>query len=305
MKNIALSLPAAAVVLLVMAVDDEVFKRPDPPSPAVEIVGATPGDEQLKSMLNISRDTKIDFVRWNLTLRRGENRAYPFSLAVQFGVGKQGTPDFVGGGQSRTYEGNYSIKSTGGVERYELTGSDGMSVALVKLNENLYHVLAADNKLMIGNGGWSYTLTRKDPLSVSSSLPLITGAKPDAEEMVYVGRIPCAPFADAYHLKTGENCEKLKWKLTLRTNPRTHQPTTFKMFRVIQGADSIEGSWRIVNGSGRNPLTTIYKLEANRPDYALTFLAADDILFFLSPDNKLMPANKDFSSTLNRERHTK
>ena len=35
----------------------------------INLVASTAGDEQIKSFLAIAPNTKVDFIRWNLTLR--------------------------------------------------------------------------------------------------------------------------------------------------------------------------------------------------------------------------------------------
>ena len=39
---------------------------PFKPSSDITLVASTPGDEQIKSLLAISAETKVDFIRWNL-----------------------------------------------------------------------------------------------------------------------------------------------------------------------------------------------------------------------------------------------
>ena len=45
---------------------------------------------------------------------------------------------------------------------YRLTpASSGPALDFVRLDEGLLHLLDKEGKLMIGHGGWSYTLNRK------------------------------------------------------------------------------------------------------------------------------------------------
>lgn len=68
------------------------------------------------------------------------------------------------GGAQGMKEGTWSSKQgSGNKVIYQLTPTDApnRSISLVRLQDNLLHLLDEEGKLMIGHAGWSYTLNRK------------------------------------------------------------------------------------------------------------------------------------------------
>ena len=48
-------------------------------------------------------------------------------------------------------------------------GNSPISLSFLKPDQNLLHLLDLDKRLMIGNGAWSYTLNRINPIIASSA----------------------------------------------------------------------------------------------------------------------------------------
>ncbi len=297
------------------------------------LVGSTPGDSLINSLLNIHSDTVIDFIRWELTL----NNAPPnnFDLNINFGVGKPNTNGFMEGGEKRSYKGKYTIsKSTSGNlngEIYQLTG-EGIKphISLIKLNDNLFHLLTPDNKLMVGNGGWSYSLNRKTPIiNDSAALPALTVApilfKDTATQITFQGRTPCQEFTKDNNLQTSNDCIKLKWGLTLNKTPDMTASGNYSLKAIAvpeldkpiwpnnasSGNYSLkgtlyrsrmrEGKWAITKGTDTNPEVAILQLDPDKPDECVSFLLGDEnVLFLLNKKMQLYSGNSDFSFTLNR-----
>ena len=74
-------------------------------SSEIVLVARTPGDSLVKSLLTIHPDTKVDFIRWDLTLKKGENDSKTFLLNINFGEGQANTSGFIGGGQKTYFRG--------------------------------------------------------------------------------------------------------------------------------------------------------------------------------------------------------
>lgn len=263
----------------------------------IVLTGSTPGDSLIKSLLTINADKPVDFIRWDLTLNHSQPDSKTYVLNINFGEGQPNTLGFKGGGEKLSFEGVYAVSKSKDREIYELKNEKTPgTISLVKLNENLFHLLTPDNKLMIGNGGWSYTLNRKDAsasaaVSWVTSLPVETG-----EQATFDGRTPCLDFAD---YKVGGDCLKLKWRLTLFRDSKTNQPTTYTLESTRYRRNKIEGKWTIIKNSG----AIIYRLDADNDRDALSFLVGDEnVLFFLDKENRLLTGNDDFSFTLNRKR---
>jgi hypothetical protein len=264
------------------------------------LVGSTPGDSLIKSFLAINPDKQVDFIRWDLSLNRAKNDSKTYVLNIVFGKGQPNTSGFKGGGEKLSFEGVYTISKSQNREIYELKNEKTQSaISLVKLNDNLFHLLTPDKKLMVGNGGWSYTLSRKDS-SPASSAGLPSSFLPDeaSQQIIFDGRTPCLNFAD---FKVGNDCRKLKWRLTLSRDSKTNQPTVYALKSTLNRQNKIEGKWTIIKGVKNNSEALIYQLDPDKPDESISFLVGDEnVLFFLDKEHRLLTGNSDFSFTLNR-----
>ncbi|HSK70249.1 MAG TPA: hypothetical protein VK892_01040 [Pyrinomonadaceae bacterium] len=276
-------------------------------SSKIVLVGSTPGDALIKSLLTISPDKQIDFIRWNLTLNQTENDSKTFVLNISFGEGQPNTSGFKGGGESFSMKGVYTISKSQNREIYQLKSEKTqIPISLIKLNENLFHLLTPDHKLLVGNGGWSYTLNRKDsPAESSRILPSWTVSLPKetSQQVIYEGRTPCLDFIKQYNLQVENDCFKLKWKLTLLRDSKTNQPTTYILQTTLNRPNTIEGKWTIIKSAKTNPEAIIYQLNPERPGESISFLVGDEnVLFFLDKEFQLFIGNGDFSFTLNRRK---
>jgi hypothetical protein len=269
-------------------------------SPEIVLVGSTPGNATIKSLLSIDPDKNVDFIRWHLVLNESRKT---FVLNAGYGVGKPNTPDFEGGGEQLMAEGTYEVSEERGGDVYNLASAKiAGPLALVQLNHDLFHLLAPGGNLMVGTGGWSYTLTRAGASGNSTDLPQWTTSVPNysSVSVIFDGSTPCKELARQYKLPAGDECHKLKWKLTLFRDPKTKLPTVYNLQRTLHRQSAIEGKWTIVTGTKTDPNVIIYRLDPERPD-ALSFLVGDEnVLFFLNKEGRLFAGNADFSYTLNR-----
>jgi hypothetical protein len=271
------------------------------------LVGSTPGDEIIKSLLTIPDSTPVDFIRWNLKLDTLTDQN-TFELTIAFGVSQPNTSGFKKE-EHLSFKGTYSVSKTGDIkpngETIHLDCSKlPVGISLIKLNKNLFHLLTPANQLMIGNGGWSYTLSNKQPVHSSEvpaftkSLALITDT---SRQVIFEGRTPCLDFAKENNLAVPPDCFKLKWKLTLYRDPQTHRPATYLLQGTINRQNDFTGNWQIIRGIPSNSQAVIYKLDPEKPEKSISFLAGDEnVLFFLDKANRLYVGNSDFSFTLNK-----
>ena len=276
-------------------------------SDKVVLVGSTPGDSLIKSLLAINPDKQVDFIRWDLTLNQAKSASKTYVLNIVFGEGQPNTSGFKGGGEKLSFEGVYTISKSRNREIYELKNDKEQSaISLVKLNDNLFHLLTPDKKLMVGNGGWSYTLSRKDSSASSASstvLPSTFLPDDNAGEVIFDGRTPCREFAGQYNFKIENDCYKLKWRITLFRDSKTNQPTVYALESTLNRQNIIEGKWTIIKGVKDNPEAIIYRLDTVKPDESISFLVGDEnVLFFLDKEHRLLTGNSDFSFTLNRRK---
>jgi hypothetical protein len=267
----------------------------------VVFIGSTPGDDPVKSVLSISTGAKVDFIRWKLELMKS-NKC--FRLNINYGESQPNTLGFRQGGSFNSFQGTFKEDKEGFYSIYRLTSpAMGSDLVLAKVNDNLVHVLIS-GKLMVGNGGWSYTLNRDDGRNTA----LIPTLAPPGEilsdktiQKVFEGRTPCREIAaDHPEMNVSSECFKLKWKLVLNRDPSTHLPSTCVVRKVVDNEPrDVKGQWRIVKGVSTNPNAVIYTLEFDSPEESLSFLVGNDVLFFLGNNGALLTGNSDFSFTLN------
>lgn len=276
-------------------------------SSKIVLVGSTPGDSLIKSLLTINSDKQVDFIRWDLTLNQSENNSKTYALNIVFGESQPNTLGFKDGGEKLSLEGIYAVSKSQKGDIYNLKSEKTpTTISLVKLNDNIFHLLTPDNKLMVGNGGWSYTLNRKDsPANGSTILPsrMTSSSGDTAQQVVFDGRTPCLDFARHYNLQVGNDCMKLKWKITLFRDSMTNKPTTYTLESTLNRQNKIEGKWTIIKGIKTNSEAIIYQLDPDKPNKSISFWVGDEnVLFFLDKENQLFTGNGDFSFTLNRRK---
>jgi len=275
-------------------------------------VGSTPGDELIKSQLDIPPSTKVDFIRWNLTLNNGESKQPTFVLTIAFGESKPNTLGFTNDDGKAIFEGTYTVapnnhKNLTGVICQFTSKKLPTGLMIVKLNDNLLHLLTPQHNLMIGNGGWSYTLNRKEVIKDNVEIPTLTSASTllngTSLQSTYEGRTPCQNFAAEHHMNVSPQCFKLKWRLILNRDPITHEPTTYTIRKVVDNIPrDVSGKWTIIKGVKENQGVIIYQIDPENPETAISFLVGDEnVLFFLDKRNRLYTGNSDFSFTLNKK----
>lgn len=269
----------------------------------IHLVGSTPGDESIKSMLSIPVETKVDFIRWDLKLD-GKNS---FILDITYGESQPNTLGFKSENK-QSIKGAYLIaknkEHTSFAEVYQLNSDDLEKISMVKINENLFHILTSQNKLMNGNGGWSYSLSRKAPVDSGEILISSPILEDKSLQLVFDGRTPCQEIANEHpEMNADQSCFKLKWRLILNRDSVTHQPTTCNIRNIVNNQPrNISGKWEIINETEVNPDIIIYKIKVdNLAEPILLFVADENVLFFLDKNNKPFIGNKDFSFVLNKK----
>jgi hypothetical protein len=267
-------------------------------------VGCTPGDDLIKSQLSISNETIIDFIKWDLTLDNLKRNT--FVLNIVYGESQPNTLGFKEGGQKKSYQGEYHISKDSNNEIYHLKSSGFQTeIVMIKLNANIFHLLTPQNKLMIGNGGWSYTLNNKTPDNHKYPLPTLTNSasilKDTSLQVIYGGRTPCQDFAKENNLTVNQSCFKLKWKLILSKDPKNLHPTTYTLKRTNSRETDITGIWTIIKGTALNPNAIFLQLDPDKPNKTISLYVGDEnVLFFLHKDETLFTGNDHFSFTLNK-----
>jgi hypothetical protein len=274
-----------------------------------EFVGSTPGGALPREFLGgLPADAPCHCVMWQLTLRT--NRP-TYDVVARYRIPSRGNTNQSADGPSVTSRGRWEVvkgaRPNGVV--YRLTSEKTQrSLFFVTVGENLLHLLNPDGTLMVGNGGWSYTLNRADhaekpgdpsqaPDMSYKISPLATGPNVFG---VFEGRSPCLGIARELKIPQHTGM-KVKWRVTLYQNPETSTPTTYRIEGSLHRQAAREGTWSIVRGTKTDPNATIYQLSPTATEAALVLLKGDDnVLFFVNGEREPLIGHADFSYTLNR-----
>lgn len=114
-----------------------------------------------------------------------------------------------------------------------------------------------------------------------------------------------------------QECDFVKWKITLHQDPITKAPTTFSLTAVyglsqpsttgfINGGTQVEatGKWLMTKGTQANPDAVVYQLNPDQPALSLSFVKMDDkIIHLLYNDKSLMIGNAGYSYTFNKAKN--
>lgn len=246
---------------------------------------STPAAPVIRSFLKISATDSIDFIRWKLTLL--DNR---YMLQCNYGIGKPNTNGFLNGGTKIELSGELKKEA-----HLFLLQNENKILALAELNADLLHLLDTDKSLLIGNGGWSYTLNNVSPLLTDqvnmAALPAVL-----KDSTVFDGRTPCAVPGI---INPGSPCYKIKWRITFYGNAKTNLPLSYKILGTSWREENGKaGTWEIITSKTGK---IMYRLNDKNGKAFIYLLKLDEhILVFTDADGKLLVGNEDFSYTLNR-----
>ena len=249
-------------------------------------VASTPADPQIRTFLHISHQDSIDFIRWEIRFIDQDS----FIAKANFGIGKPNTSGFINGGKNATITGSVTKIDNG----HQLNTGNA-SLSLVKINENLLHVMSPDKTLLAGNDGWNYTFSKQSSAKNNQSLYVSLFTSGDKIAGIYAGRTLCGELANEYNLEAPTDCLKLKWLLTLNRDEKTHEPTSFTLNYTLHRSNIIEGTRKI----DKNNVLTLY----NKGNAFLRLIAVDnDVLFFVDKQNRLFNGNENFSYAINKRK---
>ena len=196
---------------------------------------STPAAPVIRTFLGIPHADSIDFIRWKLTIQDAH-----YILQCNYGIGKPNTNGFINGGKKISLTGVFKkVKNI-----FQLFNGDN-TFKLIELNGDLLHLLDADNSLLAGNGGWSYTLNNIKP-SITDNINLTSKYPFLKDSMVYEGRTPChVPGIIA----EGSECYKLKWRIILYADAGKNHPTTYHVYGTPWREEGgRKGAWKIITG---------------------------------------------------------
>jgi hypothetical protein len=167
MKQLKLLLAVTSLAACFTVTTSCAQKTPDTSSVLGIFVASTPCSEGTRPLPEIPVHAGCEFIRWNLTLYHDPKTfsATTYKLQSTYGLAQPGTPGFIGGGTNVEGQGVWTIvrgtPSKPDAIVYRLTDNKTKkTTSFLKLSDDLLHLLDANDKLMIGNAGWSYTLNR-------------------------------------------------------------------------------------------------------------------------------------------------
>jgi hypothetical protein len=290
------------------------FAAPAQPPPTV-FVGSTPCDEGIRTILAIPQAANAELIEWELTLANAvDNRGTgTYSLRYRFGATRPNQPGLDDDAASLERRGTWRLEPA--ARRQPAAGvvvlDNGLS--LLKVSDTILHALAPDGSLMAGNGGWSYTLSRRDALeaSVDTRLAAADSGDPDRTTTratgetvfgIFDGRTPCQGIARELGVAARPGCWKAKWRLTLFQDANTRQPARYRLEGTLYGSRPREGSWRITRGTPALPDAEVYELSRTNGEPAALLLKGDDrVLFFLDGHRRPLTGNARNAYTLDRK----
>lgn len=246
--------------------------------------GSTPAAPVIRAFLGIPQSDSIDFIRWKLILQ--DNR---YRLHCNYGIGKPNTNGFINGGEKIELSGAWNKEKN----IIHLRNGE-KSLKIAELNPSLLHFLETDNSLLVGNGGWSYTLNNTSP-ALTEQVTIIAKQPVLKDSLAFHGRTPCnIPGL----IPAGKDCYKLKWYVILYPNTDKNGPGTYRIFGTPWREEGgITGNWKITTGKNGQ---IFYRLDDNKGRFFLNLLKLDEnILVFTDAGGKLLVGDEDFSYTLN------
>lgn len=115
---------------------------------------------------------------------------------------------------------------------------------------------------------------------------------------VFEGRTPCGPIANGFTGFPSQNCEKIKWRLTLYVEATTRRPTTF----LYEGTRTTRrGAWEIRRGTPFDADAQVYRLTPEPAGRGVFLLSVDrQVLVLLDDDLRVLVGDASWSYVLNR-----
>ncbi len=308
--------PILCAVLILLSLSATGRALPGSRDAITEFVGGTPCDEPVRRFLGINTAV-CQQITWELSLAN-DAATRPFELRAVYHLPIPGSPNHLDAGTPLRLRGTWTTTNGAGVHKnapvYSLT-IEGRTLRFVLLENNLLHVLTSDSRLMVGNGGWSYTLNRHPATPTEGRrMEPIEPSMHGTESKVlayrglagrFDGRTPCQEISKHLNLAVDAGCTKLKWAVTLFQDPASGRPTTYKLEGTVyrdgrlQGGAPRTGTWSLLRDPSSGSL--IYRLDQVEPGGSLFLMRADEnVLFFLDKEGNALVGNGSFSYTLNR-----
>ena len=301
-----------ATLALLLAGPTRLASDPQMPESS-EFVGSTLCGEMARSFLGgLPAGAPCHAITWRLTLGPTRNGTSIASVRAVYGIPPASNPNQMVEGPKVALDGAWEMIASANdavAPLYRVTiDRPRRSLSFVRITHDLIHLVDDGGRLMVGNGGWSYTLNRAERAekpgnpSNAPEMSYTISARGTGRTVfgVFEGRTPCAGIAQELGIQPPAGCMKVKWRITLNQDPETSEPTTYKVEGSLHRQRAREGRWRIYRSSNL-PQTVLYELAPTSAEKPLVLLKVDDnLLFFLNQRHEALVGNAEFSYTLNR-----
>ena len=256
----------------------------------MKFVGSTPCDAIVRQFVGIAATAECERISWQLALPASGDGA--FTLDAVYGMQANSAPGFAGGGTPAQMRG--TVKSTTRQRRTYRLLVDNRSLEFAQLDPNLIHVLDVNDRLMIGNPGWSYTLSRT-PAAQRALVAQSTGRAARFPVGVYEGRTPCEALENDLGRKRNPECTKAKWRLTF-------EDTRYVLEGFGYRNPPRTGTWRALQDP-RELGAVVLQLDPDQRQRFLSFrVVYEKLLLFLDKNGRPLVGDEYQSYTLNKVR---
>ena len=252
----------------------------------IKYMGATPAHKDVRSFLNISQIDSIDFIKWKLSLSDDH-----YELDCRYGISKPNTNGFLN--EKTVHLSGQLVRQ---MHQLELRNGEHRFY-LLEINKNLLHLLDRNKSMLVGNGGFSYTLNNESPVK-SNAINISSQEISFKTITAFEGRTPCQELSQLLGLNKSTECDKMKWFIVFFADSVTGKPLYYLKGGMGHRISTMDrGNWSVVKEKGR----IIYKLNPEKQSRATYLLQADNnILLFTDAEGNLLVGNENFSYTLNR-----
>jgi hypothetical protein len=305
----------AGLLAAVLAGHSVEFPAASQVPPASEFVGTTLCGPEVRAFIGgLPGDAPCHAITWRLTVKFSTGPAHTWQLAAKYGVPARTNPNAMVEGPAVSLQGTWralaGTRAAPAAAIYRLTREGApRPLSFAAVHTDLLHLLSDDGTLMVGDGGWSYTLNRaaraEQPGEISRApdmsytiSPLATGP---AVFGVFEGRTPCRGISRQLKLPEIDGCLKVKWRVTLYRDPSSAAATSYKIESSLHRQRAREGTWKLLRQSSAGSDSEVYHLDATATEGAIRLLKGDDnVLFFVDERFSPLIGTADFSYTLNR-----
>ena len=135
-------------------------------SPVI-FVASTPCSAGTRPLPGMRLTGKCELIKWRLQIFgiAGDKGTRAYILDCDYGVAQQGTRGLVDGGTHLHREGKWAMQTGMAGDSTAVVfcldpDKPNESVYLLKLSDELLHLLDSDRQLMTGSAAWSYTLNK-------------------------------------------------------------------------------------------------------------------------------------------------